>query len=89
MLPPVRCWTCNGVLPFSAVEARLREGAVPLKVIMDDLGIERLCCRRMVICHPPELEAFMIGQKVEDVVDESMNYALRMVMRQAREESTK
>ncbi len=49
MLPPVRCFTCGAPLghlwkPF--VE-RVSRGEDPEKVL-DDLGVRRYCCRRML-----------------------------------------
>ncbi len=57
---PVRCFTCGKVIsnawdPYKKrVEERKRESKTSdIKVgdILDDLGIERYCCRRMLLTH--------------------------------------
>ncbi len=52
MMVPVRCFTCGKVVgehweEFSAREA---EGEDPAEVL-DDLGVNRHCCRRMLVSH--------------------------------------
>ena len=50
MIIPVRCFSCG--FPVSAFyeeyKKRVKEGEDPGKV-MDDLGIKRYCCRRMLL----------------------------------------
>jgi DNA-directed RNA polymerase subunit N (RpoN/RPB10) len=87
MLPPVRCFTCNYVLPFSAVETTCATG-VALKDAMDDAQVVRTCCRRMIICHPPHMEDMMLQQSAVDEQNDSMNYTFLLTMRGSREEST-
>jgi len=52
MIIPVRCFTCG--YPIGAVWEefikRVKAGEKPDKVL-DDLGIKRYCCRRMLISH--------------------------------------
>lgn len=53
MMVPVRCFTCGKVVgsawePF--VERTDGGGEDPAKVL-DDLGLERYCCRRMILSH--------------------------------------
>ncbi len=49
MLPPVRCFTCGAPLGHLWEEFRKRvaQGEPPSKVL-DDLGVKRYCCRRML-----------------------------------------
>lgn len=49
---PVRCFTCGKVISsvWEEYERRIAEFEDPGKV-MDDLGIERYCCRRMLLSH--------------------------------------
>jgi DNA-directed RNA polymerase subunit N len=51
-LIPVRCFTCGK--PVSAAweeyKGRREKGEDP-KQILDDLGITRYCCRRMLLTH--------------------------------------
>lgn len=57
---PVRCFTCGKVISNvwdrykKRVEERKKESKTnDIKVgdILDDLGIERYCCRRMLLTH--------------------------------------
>jgi DNA-directed RNA polymerase subunit N len=49
---PVRCFTCGKVIStaFEAFKKRREAGEDPKK-ILDDLGMERYCCRRMFLTH--------------------------------------
>ena len=58
MMPPVRCFTCGKVVadkfyPFKEeVEKNkelMKEGDVAK--ILDRLGLDRYCCRRMILSH--------------------------------------
>jgi len=50
MLYPIRCFTCGKLVgdKFSEFEAKVKAGEDPGKAL-DDLGIKRYCCRRMMI----------------------------------------
>ena len=50
MLIPVRCFTCGGLIADKQAEYsnRVKAGEDPAKV-MDSLGLNRYCCRRMFI----------------------------------------
>ena len=52
MMLPVRCFTCGNVVGehWEEYEARTEEGEDP-QVVLDDLGLERHCCRRMLVSH--------------------------------------
>lgn len=63
MIIPVRCFTCGKVIGDvyesykkryddykKAVDAGEKPKETP-KEILDDLGIERYCCRRMILTH--------------------------------------
>tara|TARA_Y100000588_G_scaffold294407_1_gene314297 strand:+ start:209 stop:400 length:192 start_codon:yes stop_codon:yes gene_type:complete len=52
MLVPVRCFTCNKVIGgfYEEFAERKDNGEDPSKV-MDDLGIERYCCRKVFVSH--------------------------------------
>ena len=50
MLIPVRCFTCGNLIAdkFEEYKNRVKSGEEPSK-ILDSLGIERYCCRRMML----------------------------------------
>ena len=47
---PVRCFTCGNLVAdkFDEYQNRIKSGEEPAK-ILDSLGIERYCCRRMML----------------------------------------
>ncbi|BAW30991.1 MAG TPA: DNA-directed RNA polymerase subunit N [Methanothermobacter sp.] len=49
---PIRCFSCGKPISayFEEYQKRVTEGENPKKVL-DDLGIKRYCCRRMLISH--------------------------------------
>ena len=50
MIIPVRCFTCGKVVgsAYPEYKKRVEMGEDPEKVL-DDLGLERYCCRRMIV----------------------------------------
>lgn len=52
---PVRCFTCGNVIGEHwdeyVARANTHEGTEEPRDVLDDLGIERYCCRRMFISH--------------------------------------
>lgn len=62
MIIPVRCFTCGKVIGnvYDVYKNRVDQGEHPGEVL-DDLGIERYCCRRMFLSH-------------KDLVDDVMEY---------------
>lgn len=53
MMVPVRCFTCGKVVGehWEEFSARTEEGDADPADVLDDLGIERHCCRRMLVSH--------------------------------------
>jgi len=50
VLVPVRCFTCGNLVAdkFDEYQNRVKSGEEPAK-ILDSLGIDRYCCRRMML----------------------------------------
>lgn len=50
MMIPIRCFTCGKVIGhlYDEYNRRVNDGEDPQKVL-DELGLERYCCRRMLI----------------------------------------
>ncbi|MCQ2056233.1 MAG: DNA-directed RNA polymerase subunit N [archaeon] len=52
MMVPIRCFTCGKVIGSDYVEYEKRVGmGEDAQKVLDSLGIERYCCRRMFISH--------------------------------------
>ncbi|MDY6779620.1 MAG: DNA-directed RNA polymerase subunit N [Halobacteria archaeon] len=52
MMVPVRCFSCGKVVSehYEEFDRRTEEGEDPEEVL-DDLGLDRYCCRRMIVSH--------------------------------------
>ncbi|MBI4140156.1 DNA-directed RNA polymerase subunit N [Candidatus Woesearchaeota archaeon] len=52
MIIPIRCWSCGKPLAhyWNDFKSRTDKGEIPKKVL-DDLGIQRYCCRAVVLGH--------------------------------------
>jgi len=50
VIVPVRCFTCGNLVSdkFEEYQNKVKSGEEPAK-ILDSLGIERYCCRRMML----------------------------------------
>lgn len=55
MMVPVRCFTCGNVIAEHWEEYKARsqehEGSEDPSAVLDELGVERYCCRRMLVSH--------------------------------------
>ncbi|QSG10883.1 DNA-directed RNA polymerase subunit N [Halapricum desulfuricans] len=53
MMVPVRCFTCGNVIAgeWEEFKERAREGDEDPEKVLDELGVERHCCRRMLVSH--------------------------------------
>ncbi len=52
MIIPVRCFSCGKVIGDKWEEfARRVAGGEPPAAVLDDLGVTRYCCRRMLLSH--------------------------------------
>lgn len=62
VIVPVRCFSCGRVIGdlYEKFAKEVKDGKQPDKVL-DELGVKRYCCRRMLIAHV-------------DLVDEIMKY---------------
>lgn len=52
MIIPVRCFTCGKVIGgvYQTYLKRVQLGEDP-QLVLDDLGLLRYCCRRMIVAH--------------------------------------
>ncbi len=69
MMIPVRCFTCGKVIggEWESYKTRISGGEDPGKVLTD-LGINRVCCRRMFVSHPFDQETGY------EPIDETIKY---------------
>ena len=60
MIIPVRCFTCGKVVAdkYDKFKREVRQGEDPATVL-DNLGLNRYCCRRMLLAHIDIIDSFM------------------------------
>lgn len=57
MIIPVRCFTCGGIVASKWEPYKERTDAgEDAKAVLDDLGVERYCCRRMILAHSDTID---------------------------------
>lgn len=57
MYIPVRCFTCGAPVGdlWEDYDSKVKAGAKPADVL-NDMGVERYCCRRMLLAHVEIME---------------------------------
>jgi len=65
MMIPIRCFTCGKVIgdKWEDFTRRVKNGEKP-KDVLDDLGVTRYCCRRMLLSNV-------------EIIDEVLKYSSR------------
>ena len=73
MMIPVRCFTCGAVVgdKWEEFARAVQEGESP-KEVLDRLGVERYCCRRMVMSHVDMLEEILRFYKTSNTRRENL-----------------
>ncbi|MBS7652915.1 DNA-directed RNA polymerase subunit N [Candidatus Bathyarchaeota archaeon] len=74
MIIPVRCFSCGKVIgdKWEQFARRVSMGEAP-GAVLDDLGITRYCCRRMLLSHVElidEILRFYMGRRVQESIEE-------------------
>ncbi len=61
MIIPIRCFTCGRVVgsAYEAFQTKIKMGGSP-KAALDELGLERYCCRRMILSHSELIDDVMV-----------------------------
>lgn len=60
MIIPIRCFTCGALIGDKWEEFKKRvENGEEVKKVLDDLGVKRYCCRRMLISHVDLIDEIM------------------------------
>ena len=66
MMIPVRCFSCGAVIgdKWDEYDRRVNKEHEDAAAVLDDLGIKRYCCRRMLISNVELIDEFIkIGKK--------------------------
>ena len=60
MIIPVRCFTCGKLIgdKWEEFARRVRAGEDP-KDVLDDMGLKRYCCRRMLLSHVDAIDEIL------------------------------
>ncbi len=72
LIIPVRCFTCGKVIAdkWEEFKRRFDAGESP-KEVLDSLGFQRYCCRRMLISHVELVDELLLYSKVGE--EEGLN----------------
>lgn len=70
MIIPVRCFSCGKVIgdKWEDFKRRVEMGEEPSE-ILDDLGLKRYCCRRMLLSHVEILDDVLRFEEDREVPD--------------------
>ncbi len=60
MIIPVRCFSCGNLVgdKWEEFARRVKDGDEP-RDVLDDLGMKRYCCRRMLISNVEVIDEFL------------------------------
>lgn len=66
---PIRCFTCGKVIGhlYESYEEKIKNH--PAEDILNELKLDRLCCRRMFLGYAPEIEENMMKYDHSRIVD--------------------
>jgi DNA-directed RNA polymerase subunit N len=67
LIIPVRCFSCGNLVgdKWEEFARRVKEGEEPRRVL-DDLGMKRYCCRRMLISNVEVIDEFLKYAEVSE-----------------------
>lgn len=53
MMVPIRCFSCGQVIgdKWEEFDRRVNKNNEDAEKVLDDLGVKRYCCRRMLLSH--------------------------------------
>ena len=66
----VRCFTCNNVVGHMWEEYMKKRQTLNGKACLDELGLTRMCCRRMLLSHVPVTDDLIAFPAIDKVLDE-------------------
>ena len=67
MMVPIRCFTCGKLIAdkWEEFAKRVKNGEQPGKVL-DDLGVTRYCCRRMILSNVEVIDELLKYYELEE-----------------------
>lgn len=67
---PIRCFTCGKVIGnlYELYEKKITE-KITAQEVLDELKVNRFCCRRMFLSYAPEIEENMMKYDHARIVD--------------------
>jgi len=70
MIVPVRCFSCGKVVgdKWEPYARRVASGEHP-KDVLDDLGVDRYCCRRMLLSHVELIDDILKFHEAKETVE--------------------
>jgi DNA-directed RNA polymerase subunit N len=70
MIIPVRCFSCGKLVgdKWEPYSKRVAAGEHP-KDVLDDVGVDRYCCRRMLLSHVDLIDDILQFHENREVVD--------------------
>lgn len=83
MLVPVRCFTCGALVEHLKYEKRRTKGELPI-TIFKELGIQRECCRRMLLGIPDGLTNRISSHSAKDIEFPESQSTLKLHMPEPR-----
>lgn len=65
MMIPIKCWSCGKPIGhlWAQFQERIQKGETK-KVVLDDLGLERYCCRAAFVGHVDLIDASARFKKI-------------------------
>lgn len=84
---PVRCYTCGLVIAHLYPAYRTQSRDAPSGKVLDDLRVQRICCRRMFLGHVDVVRDQLHHPNVDSVLDASRATVLRRSIRDVNEVS--
>lgn len=68
MIIPIRCFTCGKVIAnkWQPYQDALKKGKKP-NDILDELGLQRYCCRRMLLTHVELIDKIITSPRRRNV----------------------
>lgn len=69
---PQRCFTCNNFIGHKwDTYTSKKDNRLCYKDVLDELGLNRICCRRMFLSHVDIIDDVVMYSSVKSVMDES------------------